>query len=393
MFIHNFKYTLKVLFKNKALIFWTLAFPLIMATFFKMAFSNIIETEKLDIIDIAIINDNNFNGNEIYKEVFTELSDENNKDRLFNTKYVSLDEANNLLEKEKIVGYLKLENDKPNLIFNTNGINQTVFKYAVEEIENTSVIIKDLSERKIKEEIKKGNYNIDYNSIYENINNKINETGYTINDSSNKNLNYMLIEFYTLIAMTCLYGGMLSMYVINQKLPNMSSKGKRVAVSKVKKSNVILSSLLSSFLVELIGVLILFIYTTFILNIDYASNIFLLILLSVVGTISGLSLGLFVGSVLKISENSKIGILIAITMLCCFLSGMMGVTLKYIIDKYAFFISIINPAGMITDGFYSLYYYNTLDRYFFNIYSLLIFAFILIIISFISLRRQKYDSI
>ena len=48
---------------------------------------------------------------------------------------------------------------------------------------------------------------------------------------------------------------------------------------------------------------------------------------------------------------------------------------------------------MITDGFYSLYYYDTLDRYIFDIGSLLIFAFVLIAISYISLRRQKYDSI
>ena len=393
MFVHNFKYTLKVLFKNKALIFWTLAFPLILGTFFKMAFSNIIESEKLDIIDIAIVNDNNFNSNEIYKDVFTKLSDKNNKDRLFNTKYVSLDDANKLLEEDKVIGYLKLENEKPNIVFNTNGINQTVLKYAVEEIENTSTIIKDLSEKEIKDEITKGNYNINYETIYKNINNRINNSNYNIKDTSNKNLNYMLIEFYTLIAMTCLYGGMLSMYVINQNLPNMSNKGKRVAVSKIKKSHVLLSSLLSSFLVELLGVLILFIYTIFILNIDFASNIFLIILLSVVGTISGLSLGLFIGSALKVNENAKVGILIAVTMLFCFLSGMMGVTLKYIIDKNVPILGMINPANMITDGFYSLYYYDTLSRYFFNIFSLLIFAFILIILSFISLRRQKYDSI
>lgn len=35
-----------------------------------------------------------------------------------------------------------------------------------------------------------------------------------------------MIEFYTLIAMTCLYGGMLSMVSINQTLANMSNKGK-----------------------------------------------------------------------------------------------------------------------------------------------------------------------
>ena len=49
MFIHNFKYILKALFKNKMLIFWTFAFPIILGTFFNMAFSNIENSEKLDV--------------------------------------------------------------------------------------------------------------------------------------------------------------------------------------------------------------------------------------------------------------------------------------------------------------------------------------------------------
>ena len=104
-------------------------------------------------------------------------------------------------------------------------------------------------------------------------------------------------------------------------------------------------------------------------------------------------MGLVVGTCMKTNENTKTGILLAITMLGCFLSGMMGITMKYIIDKNVSIINKINPASMITDGFYSLYYYNTLDRYMFNIISLLIFSGIMILLSYISLRRQKYDSI
>ena len=76
-----------------------------------------------------------------------------------------------------------------------------------------------------------------------------------------------------------------------------------------------------------------------------------------------------------------------------FCLGMMGVTMKYVIDKNIPIINKINPASMITDGFYSLYYYDTLDRYYFNIASLLVFAFVMIGASYFSLRRQKYDSI
>lgn len=45
-------------------------------------------------------------------------------------------------------------------------------------------------------------------------------------DKSNANLGYMQIEFYTLIAMACLYGGTLGLTAINTCLANMSSKGK-----------------------------------------------------------------------------------------------------------------------------------------------------------------------
>ena len=51
-----------------------------------------------------------------------------------------------------------------------------------------------------------------------------------------------MIEFYTLISMSALYGGMLSLVSINQTLANMSNKGKRISVSPTKKSTIILSS-------------------------------------------------------------------------------------------------------------------------------------------------------
>ena len=55
MFIHNFKYALKALFRDKMLIFWTFAFPIILGTFFNMAFSNIENSEKLEMTNFKTI--------------------------------------------------------------------------------------------------------------------------------------------------------------------------------------------------------------------------------------------------------------------------------------------------------------------------------------------------
>ena len=218
MFIHNFKYSLKTLFRNKALIFWTFAFPIILGTFFNMAFSNIESSEKLDIINIAIIKNDDFNNNEIFKTAFEELSDKNNDDRLFETRYTTEEEAKKLLEDEEIVGYMKLVNDEPKLTFTTSGINETIFKYVSEEITQTSNIIKYLSEEEIKKEMIAGNYNIDYESIYNRVIELTEEDNVRLNNVSNSNLSYTMIEFYTLIAMACLYGGLLGAVAINQNL-------------------------------------------------------------------------------------------------------------------------------------------------------------------------------
>ncbi len=59
MLEHNFDYTIKALFRDKMLIFWTFAFPLILGTFFHLAFSNIEKNEQLDTINIAVVQNEN----------------------------------------------------------------------------------------------------------------------------------------------------------------------------------------------------------------------------------------------------------------------------------------------------------------------------------------------
>ena len=384
MFRHNLKYTLKTLFKNKSLVFWTFAFPLILGTLFFMAFKDIENNEKLDIIEIAIIENDQFKNSLIYQESFKSLSDENNPNKLFNIKYTTLKEAEKLLEEDKITGYLILE-DKPKITISRNGINETIFKNITEEIYSNSKIIENI----IKESMKNGTNELAYKEIEELITSNV----ANIKDTSRENLSYTMIEFYTLIAMTCLYCGTISMYSLNQTLPNMSNLGKRISSSSIPKSILILSSVIASYIVELLGLLILFLYTIFVLNIDYGTNLPLIIVLALSGALAGLSLGIFISSVIKRNEGTKIGIIISISMLGSFLSGMMGITMKYVVDSNAPLINKINPVNMITDGLYSLYYYDTLNRYTFNVISLLIFSIIMLFISYLSLRRTSYDSI
>ena len=354
------------------LIFWTYAFPIILGLFFHLAFSNIESSEQLDLIDIAVVENAAFKQNLVAKETIKVLSDEGGDEQLFHTRYVDENQAKQLLEKEEISGYLIVKEDKLSVVVAASGIDETILKNVADEISQTGKLVKVNPDAVI---------------------NASQEMKAHIRDVSPKHLSYTMIEFYTLIAMACLYGGMIGMTAMNQNLPNMTNMGKRVSVSPVGKMKLVLGSVLAGYIVQLVGVGLLFLFTIFALKVDYGTNLGLVILLAIVGSLAGLSIGIAVGALLKTGENAKIGVMIAFTMVGCYLSGMMGITMKYIVDTHIPFLNKINPAGMITDGYYALYYYNTTERYFFDVGSLLIFSGVMIALAFTSLRRQTYDSI
>lgn len=388
--MHHFNYALKMLLKDKMLIFWTFAFPIILGTFFNLAFSNIENSEKLKVIPIALVQDEELKTNPIFKTAFDALSMPDSEHQLFQTHYTTEKKAKELLAESEIIGYLQLKNQTPSLTFNTNGINETIFQFVTEEITQKSHVIHQLIE---KEMSKQQTLDINPEQIYEDVLALVNEEQVMLTDISSEHLSYTQIEFYTLIAMTCLYGGTLSMIAVNRILANMSAQGKRTAISPTKKQTLLLSHLLACYLVQLLGLALLFLYTRFVLNVDYGNHIGFILLLALIGSFCGLSLGMAVGVLFKTTENVKIGILISVTMLGCFLSGMMGITMKYLVDTRLPLLNQLNPASMITDGFYSLYYYETFERYWANIFHLLLVSIVLIGVSIFCLRRQKYDCI
>lgn len=382
MFFHNVKYNLKALFKNKGLIFWSFAFPIIMATLFNMAFGNWEESEKFTSINIGIVTNEYFDNNIIAKNVFNSLSDGDNK--IFNITYASKDEVTNLLTDKKIEGIIEYTNSNPSIIINSNSVSSTIIKSVVDEIETNNTIFSDL--------IKSGKYAS--NDMEEQVNKiieRINSTTINTKDISVKKLDIAVIEYYSLLAMTCLYGGFIAMSAISNSLASASNRGKRVAISPIKKSTAILSSLCASFIVQLIGALLLLIYIN-IIGVNLHTNLISLFVITILGVLSGISIGLIVSVMINKSEDTKLGIIIAISIALSVLSGMTGVSLKYVIDSKIPFINKINPAAMITDGLYAVYYENS-TRFLNNIISLIIFISLLIVISILYMRRKKYDNI
>lgn len=381
MFWHLFVNKMKILLKNKSMLFWSLIFPFVLGTFFKMALGNVGESFEMGIIPIAIVDNQYYRENNVLKEVISSLSKED-ENQLFKTEYVTKNKAQELLDNEEIDGYILLnEDDKPQMVVKTNGINQTVIKSVLDQYYQMSSATNQMI-----------GYNpeILHNGILENL---YEEKNY-IKDDSNEKIDFSINYFFTLIAMTCLYGSLIGLEVIKDCEANLSKKGARMCMAPVNKFKIVLTGLFAGYIIQLVALVLLFLYLIYVFKVNFGNQILPTVVLSVVGCLAGTSLGTFIGVSNRKTEGFKVGVLISVIMSCCFFSGMMGVIdIKAFFDEKFPLFAKVNPINIITDGLYSLFAYDNLTVYYNCLMRISIFSLALIALSFVFIRRKKYDSI
>ena len=112
----------------------------------------------------------------------------------------------------------------------------------------------------------------------------------------------------------------------------------------------------------------------------------------ILGGIAGVSFGMFIGT-FKLSEKKSEGVITIFTLGLSALAGLMNVEIKHMVTQNMSFINYINPAAMITDSLYALYYYDTYTSYI--LYTCLLFSFSLIMLLVVlwKTRGEKYASL
>ncbi len=385
MFWHNYKYALRTLLKSKSLVFWTLAFPFILAILFNLAFARLHDYDTFEPFNIAVVNNDEFEKNVAFKAAFNTLSDDSSDEQLFKTQFVDMDEAEKLLDDDKIEGFVYIADAQPHVKIKTNGTNQTVLKSVTEQVSQTSAMVEEIAKSEA------GNSEQPTMRIYLDAMKIVSEAEPNIKEDSHV-MNMVVIEFYTLIAMACMQGAMLSVELTNRCLPNLSNRGKRVAIAPTRKSTTLSSGLAAGYTMLLFSLCALILFMRLVLGVEFGGNIGLIVLLAAAGSLSAMMLGMLISVALKTNEGAKNIVVVIVAMVGSLFAGMFG-GMKIYFDNMLPFVNKISPVGLITDGYYSLYYYNDLGRYFVNLGSLLIISAIFFILATRSLRRSRYDSI
>ena len=373
--LHLIKYNIFVKLRNFNMTFWPLVFPLIMATLFYFAFGKLEEAD-FETVQTAVVTEKNAD------TVFLEFLDDMEADdsQLIAPQEMSKEEALKALEEKQVSGIFYVD-DSPSLTVGGNGISESILQSLLESYENgkqTLEMIAQTHPEGMQAAVAQMNH-------YEELVDQVSLGGRT----TDGNVQF----FYALVAMACLYGSFIGFGAAITLQANLMPLAARRCVTPTHKLKLIVSEMLSSFILHFLNVVVLLIYLRYVLQLDFQGQTKEMLLISLIGSMIGVSMGIFVGSIGKMAEGIKIGILLGISMVCSFLAGLMNAEMKYVVEQHAPIINRSNPAALISDAFYCINVYDDPARYTRNLVTLFMMCIVLIIASFLMVRRERYDSI
>lgn len=365
MFVHSFKNTFKVLLRQRAMLFWALMFPIVLGIFFKLAFGNITENSKFKTIDVAV------NETLMQDEYFKSFMNDMEKEKYF--KVVESDSEDILNKNEDVKAYI---HSMDKIYTKKSGISETIVETIMNAYTQKVSMITKIMNKNPTADI-----------------GKILGVEDHIQDISRKNMDPVNVFFYTLLGMTTIYGYMWGLFVSFQYEANLSTNAKRNAVSPTKKSTMLSASVLVSWIINFLITVIFIAYLKYGLKVEFGDRMGLVIGLASVSSLCGVTFGILIGVSNRKSLDTKIGIGIALTMLMSFLAGMMVPEIKVLIAENIPIINKINPVAVVTDAVYSLYYYDSLRRFNYDMLNLLAITVFFIVASLFLMRGKEYESL
>ena len=373
--LHLLKYNLKVKLKNFGMTFWPLAFPLILGTLFYFAFGNISDAD-FQTVPVAVVEE--AHADQVFLAFLDQI--EGGEDKLLSVEKMTDEQAQDKLEAKKVSGIYYVGTE-PSLTVASSGIEESILQSVLSSYENTRSTVRNML--KIHPE-----------GIFDGLRAMLRQQN-SVQELSlgGRTIDGNVQFFYALIAMGCLYGCFIGVGTAIRLQANLTALAARRCVTPTHKLKLVLSELISSFLLGYVDVVILLLYLRYVLKLDFQGQMGRMLLICFLGSLIGVSMGIFVGSLGKMKEGAKIGIILGISMVCSFLAGLMNNTMKDIVEKHAPFINRINPAALISDAFYCINVYDDPARYHRSLITLAVMGVVLVTASFLLIRRERYDSI
>lgn len=373
--IHYF-YRVKRLLRNRILFFWSIVFPMVLAAFFKMAFSSITEKDwAFETLPVAVAAQD---GSERDGMLISFLEEMKNEDTaFFEVIEAERAEAEKLLQENRVMAVI-LTGEETSVLLRENGLSATVVKTVLDGYLQSREIFTDAA-----------------------ANGKLAEVAWafatemqvlSIKEFKGASKDPIIQYFQALLAMASLYGAMYGLLNAKELNPGLSAEAARRIAAPVPRLSTAVTDLMAAFTIQYLQFLILIAYFMLILRIDFGRISGWLFLAGAVHSLLGVSIGYFIGCAVRKKPGVQQAVMMSSVMLSSFLSGLMVGNIRIEIELTAPWLNRINPATLIANSLHALCIMRDMKQYAFCMAGMLLWCVMLFCGSIAALAlHQSYE--
>lgn len=376
MFLRLFSYRIRILLRNRSLLFWTLAFPIVLGLLFNLAFGNLDQITALESSTVGIVATDDTQ-KESFEAVLKEVK--NGDEVLFKGRKLSKKAAQQQLSEDKIAGYFEFTGTNIELFVSKSTVQQTILKELLNQyLQNRDKIETLMAAGALQPQ---------------EINQVLSQKNFVAAEDVSGNFNLKSFYFFTLVGMTIMYGFMWGLRNANDQQSNQSPEGMRLCLIPRNKLLVSFANMLASFVLFLIQICLILLFYHFVYRVEFGNHWNYILLVSGLGAFTSISFGTLIGNLFaKLDFQQKISIGISISMIMSFLAGMMGSQgIKYWIDVNLPLLGRINIVNLISESLYQLFYYQSLQPFYTNLVWLGGFGLLFVLVNYSFERKVQYD--
>ena len=395
----SFLVSVKSLVRTPSVIVWVLAFPLIMSAIFLFMFSGMRTDGVVDPVPVALVapvdeKDDASAGS------FTQVVDalaEPGEDRLLDLRRVrTADEAEVLLASGEIDGYFEIASDgAPALTVGSaytlasadgaTAVNRTILETVASSYVQSRALLEEVAQRDSAALA-------DPASVTDALGIQVAVERVQITHARPEEI---VRYYYALLGMGALMATQAGMLAVAQAQPGVSALGARRAVSGTSRLRQLAGCVLGAWAVSTVALTLAFAFLRLVVGVDFGGREGLALVAVAVCALLATALGACVGALpLSAGISARSGILMALTCVLSLFAGLYGTAAMELADNLAHTLpwtSWVNPAKLVCDTFYALYYYTSLAPFAARLAACVAGALALLAVAGAIFRRQSYE--
>ncbi|MDR1358458.1 MAG: ABC transporter permease [Coriobacteriales bacterium] len=399
----TFLVTLKTLIRDRSVLIWAVAFPLVLSTLFVAMFSNLDELQKLDPIAVVIVEDANYTNAETFAETIDALASEDTDpdaedgEPLLAPSYVAnTDAALTALAEGSYEGFLQVDTESmPHYTMDARRVQSLGFGNPSQSVMQ-SILDRYVQDTGLLTTLAAENPALFANPAFiqsltdGSASTPTERISVTANPPSDSQRYYYAVLAFSTIMMTTF-----ALAAIDRVLGNTSPLGARRSLGGQSKLRMLAPTLAAAWLLGFACVLVGFLYLQLVFNIDFGGKEAATVLTLAVSVLAATLLGALLGA-LPVPLAVKSGLVAPISCGLSLFAGLYGPFSQNLGDWVARelpWLSACNPVRQVADAFFALYYYDGYAQLVPCLVSLLIFSLVFFVASVLIIRRQRYASL